>query len=174
MAAVGRTLVVGVVLVELDREGPRPSGGLCRISHDLHARAVPQHRVAGVGDLGARELRMGVIDVETCAVGEDEIRQAQVLVRQLTRIGLPARHVVAPGIAQGMLLIEVPARTTTSVTDRDAVVGGDDRRGGGHGIDMGVTRHADAVFGLDTHDPVHAHRGSPAIRGTDRCWARYR
>ena len=77
-------LVVGVVLVEIHRHRPRHLGHeLHRPRHDALPRLVPQHRIARVGDLGARVLRMRMVDVETSTVGEDEVGQTRVVVSEL-------------------------------------------------------------------------------------------
>ena len=52
---------------------------------------------------------MGVVDVEPGAVGEDHVGQAEVLVGELAGVGDLAGQVEAAGVAQRVLLLEVPA-----------------------------------------------------------------
>ena len=53
---------------------PARRGGL---EHDQLARLVPPHDVERVGDLGRGVLRVGVVDVEPGAVGQDDVGQAR-------------------------------------------------------------------------------------------------
>ena len=112
VGAVGRALVVGVVLVERGsarRPGTwrgQPGG----VEHDPLARLVPAHDVERGGHLGRGVLRVRVVDVEPGAVGEDDVGQAEVLVGELARVGDLPRQVEAAGVAQRRLLLEVPAR----------------------------------------------------------------
>ena len=73
------------------------------------AGLVPADDVERGGDLGRGVLRVCMVDVEPGAVGEDHVGQAEVLVGQLARIGDLAAQVEAPRVAQGRLLLEVPA-----------------------------------------------------------------
>ena len=86
--AVARALAVDVVLVQLQARlaghGGRVHGGL--LHHPL-ARLVPDHGVAGVGDLGRGVLGVRVVDVEAGAVGEDDVGRAEVL-----DLGIGRRH----------------------------------------------------------------------------------
>ena len=99
--AVGDALVVGVVLVEMDlRVARQPRGRPGGVEHHLLAGLVPADRVKRVGDLGAGELRVGVVDVEPGAVGEDDVGQPEILVGELAGIGHLSRHVEAARVAQ--------------------------------------------------------------------------
>ncbi len=103
MASVRDALVVGVVLVEVDRLGAghrqRPAGGL---GHHPLPGLVPQHDVARVGDLGRGELRVRMIDIEPRPAGQDDVGQAEiVLVGRGARIDRRlAGQFEAPGVAQ--------------------------------------------------------------------------
>ena len=55
---------------------------------------------------------MRVVDVEPGPVGQDDVGQAEVLVGELAVVGELAREVEAAGVAQRVLLVEVPAGTT--------------------------------------------------------------
>ncbi len=161
--AVGGALVVGVVLVEVDRLGPgdggRPLGGL---RHDPLARLVPEHRVARVGDLGRAVLGVGVVDVEPGAVGQDDVGQADVLVGQLAGVGGLAGEVEASRVTQRVLLLEVPAGAARPVHRRR--VGVDDLGRGEHGIGVGVAGDGDPVLRLDAHYSPYGHAALLARR----------
>ena len=88
MTPVRGTLVVGVVLVELNREGTGARGCLSSVGHDLHAGSIPQHRVTRVGDLRARVLGVSVIDVQSRPIREDEVGQPEIVVGELAGVGL--------------------------------------------------------------------------------------
>lgn len=110
MAAVGGALVVGVVLVELDGVGAGDHGGaLGGVGHDAFSGFVPDDGVAGVGALGCGVFGVGVVDVEAGAVGEDDVGEAEVFVGELGGVGDFAGEVEASGVAEGVLLFEVPA-----------------------------------------------------------------
>ncbi len=104
--AVGRALVVGVVLVQVDRGvHPRhrghPSG---RLGHDAFAGLVPADRVEGVRDLGRGVLGVGVVDVEPGAVGQDDIGHAGVFLgfdELLRNRSARAAELEAPRIPKG-------------------------------------------------------------------------
>ena len=108
--AVRGALVVGVVLVEVDeragRAGRRVGRAAGGLEHDPLPRLVPEHGVARVGALGRGVLRVGVVDVEPGAVGQDDVGQPEVVVargRSASRgSSKPAR------VAQRVLLLEVP------------------------------------------------------------------
>ena len=51
---------------------------------------------------------MRVVDVEPGAVGQDDVGQPEVLVGQLGGVGDLAGQVEAAGVAQRVLLLEVP------------------------------------------------------------------
>lgn len=100
MTAVAGALGVGVVLVELDgRVGGDGAGALGRVVHDPLPRLVPDHRGARVGALGRGVFRVGVVDVEPGAVGQDDVGQAEVLVGELSGVGHLSGQVEASGVA---------------------------------------------------------------------------
>ncbi len=111
VAAVRGALVVGVVLVQLDGGGARHGRGPGRgLRHHPLASLIPDHRAQRVGALGCRVLRVGMVHVQPGPVGQDDVGQAQVLVGQLGGIrGIPGQ-VEAPGVAQRVLLLEIPPR----------------------------------------------------------------
>ena len=165
VGAVGRALVVGVVLVEQDRRrrrapGRRPAGG---VEHHLLPRLVPPHDVERGGALGRGVLRVRVVDVEPGAVGEDDVGQAHVLVGELARVGDLPGHVEAAGVAQRRLLLEVPAGAAG--LDGGRGVGVDDLRGGHHRVGQGLALDRDAVLDLGPHHPAHAHGAEPTRCG---------
>ncbi len=160
--AVGRALVVGVVLVEVHGRAAGqlrgPAGG---VEHHLLTRLVPADDVQRRGHLGRGVLRVRVVDVEPGAVGEDHVRQSEVLVGQQARVGDLPRHVEAAGVAQRRLLLEVPARTAGP--DRRGRVGVDDLGRGHHRVRQRLARDRDAVLDLGAHDAPHTHGSS--VRG---------
>ena len=165
VTAVRGTLVVGVVLVQLDRidAGGGPGPGGC-VGHHPLPRLVPQHRITRIGDLGGGVLGVGVVHVETCTVGEDDVGQPQILVGQLRGVGDLTRHVEAARIAQRVLLLEIPAGSPRPGR-RGCEVGVDHLGGGDHRVRPGIARHGDPVLGLDTHDPPHTHAERLSARG---------
>src|SRR5690606_37286763 len=110
VGAVAGALVVGVVLVQVDvadvGNGRRPAGGL---GHHPLAGLVPPHQVHRIGDLGGGVLRVGVVDVEPGAVGQDDVGQPQIVVGQrFGRIVSTAGVGEPPCVAQRRLLFVVP------------------------------------------------------------------
>ena len=106
VGAVGRALAVGVVLVDQDATavGQRARGACGGVLEDPLPRLVPDHQVAGVGALRRRVLRMGVVDVEPGAVGQDGVGQPEFVVgRRFVRVDL-----VPAGVAQRVLVGVVP------------------------------------------------------------------
>ncbi len=90
--------------------GRRAAGGpLGGLGHDPFAGLVPEHGVERIGDLRRAVLGVRVVDVEPCAVGEDDVGEADVLVGQLAVVGGLAGEVEAAGVPQRILLLEVPA-----------------------------------------------------------------
>ena len=96
---------------------------------------------------------MGVIDVEPGAVGQDDVGQTEVLVGQLRRVTGVGSQVESPGVAQRVLLLEVPPRPAGPGGGR-SLVGVDHLRGTDHGIHARLAGHGDAVLGLNAHDPA--------------------
>src|SRR5215831_12578760 len=100
---------------------------------------------------------MRVIDVQPCAVGQDDIGQPEILVSQLARVcGIPGQ-VEAARIAERILLLEVPPRSP-GLGRGCRVVSVDDLRGGDHRVRTRLPGYGDAVLGLDAHHPADAHR----------------
>ena len=165
VGAVRRALVVGVVLVEQQLRRPRHLPGPDRgVEHDQLAGLVPDHRVQRRGHLGGGVLRVRVVDVEAGAVGEDHVGQPEVLVGQLRRVGDLPGQVEAAGVAQRVLLLEVPAGPPGPHGGRG--VGVDDLRRGQHRVGQRLPDHGDAVLDLGTHHPPHAH--ATRVRGRAR------
>ena len=81
-----------------------------RLGHHLLPRLVPEHDVPRVGHLGRGVLRVGVVDVQPGAVGQDDVGHPGVLVQVVVVQRLRRREVEAAGVAQRRLLLEVPAR----------------------------------------------------------------
>src|SRR5690606_18289370 len=161
MAAVGGALVVGVVLVELDGVGAGDHGGaLGGVDHDAFSGLVPDDGVAGGGALGCGVLGVGVVDVEAGAVGEDDVGEAEVLVGELGGVGDLAGEVEAAGVAEGVLLLEVPAGPA-GARRRCREVGVDHLGGGHHRVGPWLPGHGDAVLGLDAHHPPNTHIVEP-------------
>ncbi len=172
--AVGRTLVVGVVLVQQDLPGVRDgAGSLGRVEHDQLAGLVPHDDIARGTALRRGVLRVRVVDVQPCPVGEDHVGQAEVLVGELRGVGDLPRHVEAPGVAQRALLLEVPACPARA--HGGVGVGVDDLGGRKHGVGVRLAGHRDAELGLGSHHSLHAHTPSvrvPSSPGTRSGWAR--
>ena len=88
VGAVGGALVVGVVLVQVDRRGARHHRGPAAASAMIRSPALSQRAASrGLVHLGRGVLRVRVVDVEPGAVGEDDVGQADVLVGQLAGVG---------------------------------------------------------------------------------------
>ncbi len=111
VAAVGCALIVGVVLVELDGRGTGNRAGLggCLLHHPL-ARLVPQDGRQRLGAFRTRVLRVRVIHVEPGTIGQNDVRQPEILVSELAGVRCVPGQVKAPRVAQRVLLLEVPAR----------------------------------------------------------------
>ena len=77
---VGRALVVGVVLVEVDRRVDAGHGrdAAGRLSHDQFTRFVPPDDIERLVTSGRRVLRVRVVDIEPGAVGQDHVGHAGV------------------------------------------------------------------------------------------------
>src|ERR1700691_1367463 len=193
VAAVRCALIVGVVLVQLNRGTaghlPGPGRGL---RHDPLARFIPDDGVERVRALGRRVLGVGMVYVQPGAVGEDHVGEAQVLVGQLRRVGRVPGQVEPPGVAQRVLFLKIPPGPPRTRRPR-GLVGVDDLRGGHHRVRARLTGYGDPVLGLRTYDPTHAHDSEPSAdippscpcvtvpahswlqfpppaTGTDRCW----
>ena len=109
VGAVGGALIVGVVLVQLDRVRAGHGGGLGRrLRHDPLARLVPDHHRQRVGALGRRVLRVRVVDVEPRPVGQDDVSQPQVLIGELGGVRRLPCEVEPSRVPQRVLLLEVP------------------------------------------------------------------
>ena len=155
--AVGGALVVGVVLVQLDRRAARYGRGLGRgLRHDPLARLVPDDDRQRVGTLGRRVLRVRVVDVQPAAIGEDDVGQAQVLVGQLRGIRRLTGEVEPACVPERVLLLEVPPGPA-GPRGGGRLVGVDDLRRGHHRVGTGLAGHGDAVFRLRAHDAKNAH-----------------
>ena len=169
--AVGRALVVDVVLVEDHRRrAGHPAGQLGAEPHHLFARLLPHHDVARVGDLRAGVLRVGVVDVQAGAVGEDDVGQPEVLVGELRRVGGIAAQVEPAGVAQRVLLLEVPARPTGESVGRGVGVDHVGRRH--HRVGVRLPLDGDAVLDLAALNAANSHTESlrVALRGSTQPW----
>ena len=104
---------------------------------------------------------MRVVDVQPGPVGEDDVRHPHVVVGELAGIGGLAGQREPAGVAQRVLLLVVPPGV------REAGLAGgvpvDDLGRDEHRVRVWVTRHGDAVLGLDAHDPLHAHHPSVGV-----------
>src|SRR6202012_3195371 len=99
VGAVRGALVVGVVLVELDRRGAGDGRGpFGRFGHDPLPRLVPDHHGQRVGAFGGGVLRVGVVDVQPGTVGQDDVGQAQVLVGELGRVRVLPGQIETTGV----------------------------------------------------------------------------
>ncbi|MNI49680.1 hypothetical protein D3C73_1042990 [compost metagenome] len=137
MRAVGHGLVVGVVLVQVDRRkrgigGDLPDGG----QGNQVTGGIPCHGIAWVGDLRAGILRVRVVHVKARTIAEDHVHQEGAglvcaiqfqllatisqgdrfgvehwrLVRQLAGIRHRPVHGPTAGIVQRFLVRVVPPR----------------------------------------------------------------
>ncbi len=110
--AVRRPLAVGVVLVDVERRHPGRVGQPAdRGQHDPLPRLVPPHDVPRRRDLRRGVLRVGVVDVQPGAVGQDHVGEGRVLgVGQLAGVGQVAVDLEPSGVAQRGLVLVVPPR----------------------------------------------------------------
>ena len=162
--AVGGALAVDVVLVELDAPGARDGGGaLGGVLHDPLARLVPDDGPARGGHLGGGELRVRVVDVEARAVGEDDVRGAEVVEVTGVRRRAGARaQVEPPRVAQRGLHLVVPPGAAGARHLRGRRVGQDDLGGGDDGVRRRVARDGDPVLDLGAHDAPRGHGPDPS------------
>ena len=163
-------LVVGGVLVEVDRRLPGHLGEAAdgRQHHQL-AGLVPPHGVQRARHLRAGVLGVRVVDVETGAVGEHDVRQRRVveLVRELSaggvgelaRVRLLPPELPAPRVAQRLLVLVVPAGAARP-RPQWRRVRVDHLARQQHRVRGGIARGRDAVLGLDPHHPAHGHAAS--------------
>src|SRR5690606_39854657 len=101
------------------------------------------------------------------AVGEDDVGEAEVLVGELAGVGDLAGEVEPAGVAERVLLLEVPAGPA-GARRRCREVGVDDLGGGHHRVGPWLSRYGDAVLGLDAHHPPNTHIVEPiGTRGGD-------
>ena len=111
----------------------------------------------GLVHLGAGVLRVGVVDVEPGAVGEDHVGQAEVLVGELAGVG----HRRGSGRSRARRA----AGDSSSKSQRSGPGGPraprwrsvDDLAAAEHRVGVRVAGHRDAVLGLGPHHPAHAH-----------------
>ena len=101
---------------------------------------------------------MGVVDVEPCPVGEDDVGQPDIVVGQLAGICHVAGQGETAGVPQRVLLLVVPSgvrqpRLTRGIPVDD--LGRDQDR-----VHVRVARHGDAVLGLDPHHTPKCHHPS--------------
>ncbi len=155
VGAVGRALVVGVVLVQHERVLPGDVDCSRRRDDDCSPALSHTHDVARVGALGCRVLRVGVVDVQPGAVGQDQVGEADVLVGQLARVGDRAAEVEAARVAQRALLLEVPPGASRARAQRG--IGVDELRRREHRVGRRRAEHRDAELSLGAHDAPNGH-----------------
>src|SRR5262249_2534362 len=127
-------------------------------------RLVPDDRGPRVGAFRRGVLRVGVVHVQPGAVGEDDVGQPEVLVGELAGVGRLPGEVEAAGVAEGVLLLEIPPGPPGPGRGR-RLVGVHDLGGRDHGIGTRLAGHRDAVLGLGPHHAPHTHGESLAGRG---------
>ncbi len=161
VAAVGVALAVGVVLVD-DRRGhvgDTRLGGDHGAAHDLLAGLVIDQAFERGQAFGGGVLRVGMVDVEAGAVGEDGVGQVG-----LDHRGQRPLAGEAAGVVARRLVLEVPPDPLLDVRR----VGVDQHRGGGNRILLGTGR-VNAVLGLDPADLDGGHASTLGpFRGTAR------
>ena len=141
----------------------RAEGGF---GHGHLAGLVEQDDLARVGDLRRGVLGVRVVDVEAGAVGEDDVGEPGVLVGEVLRGVVEGTGVgEAARVAQGGLLLIVPACPSALGELRAGGVGVDDLRGGHHRVGARLARHGDPVFDLGTHDAAYGHAFEPSPFG---------
>ena len=163
---VRRALAVHVVLVELQLGRPGHAGDVARggLHHPL-AGLVPDDRVQRVGALGRRVLRMGVVDVQPGAVGQDHVGRADLVgVHHRRRARRPAQ-VEAAGVAQRRFHLVVPPGALGPLDPGGRRVRQHRLRRRQDRIRGRVGRRRDAVLDLGSDNPLHIAqpRGRPAV-----------
>ena len=153
---VGRALAVDVVLVQLQFGRPRHAGDVPRggLHHPL-AGLVPDHRVQRVGALGRRVLRVGVVDVEPRAVGQDHVGRADLVGVHDRRRSRRAAQVEAARVAQRRFHLVVPPGALGALNTRGGGVGQHRLRRSQDRVGGRVRRRRDAVFDLRSDNPLH-------------------
>ena len=149
-------LAVHVVLVELQLRRPRHAGHVAGggLHHPL-AGLVPDDRVHRVGALGRRILRVGVVDVEPGAVGQDHVGRADLVgVHDRRRARRPAQ-VEAAGVAQRRFHLVVPPGALRPLNARGGGVRQHRLRRRQDRIRGRVGRRGDAVLDLGPDNPLH-------------------
>ena len=168
---VGRALAVHVVLVELQLRRPGHAGDVAGggLHHPLTG-LVPDHRVQRVGALGRRILRVGVVDVQPGAVGQDHVRRADLVgVHHRRRAGRPAQ-VEAAGVPQRGLHLVVPPGALGPLDARGRRVRQHRLRRRQDRIRGRVGRRGDAVLDLGPDNPLHTASLGDAAVACDRAF----
>ena len=109
---------------------------------------------------------MGVVHVQPGAVGQDDVGEAEILVGELRRVRSLGSQVEAPGVAERVLLLEVPARPARPRRSR-RLVGVDHLGRADHSVHARLAGHGNAVLGLDAHNPARAHALEPNAAPAD-------
>jgi hypothetical protein len=158
VAPVGVALAVGVVLVDddlLPRREEVPSR-IHRAREHAFPRLVRDNDLERVGALGCRVLGVRVVDVVARAVGEHRVDEVGLDLGRLRAVAC-----VAPGVATGRLVVEVP-------TDAPLLhVAVDEERRREHRIRVRGPAQGHAVLGLDPADLRDCHRGSLPLEARD-------
>ena len=166
--AVGGALAVHVVLVELQLGGAGhardvPGGGL----HHPLACLVPDHRVQRVGALRRGVLRVGVVDVEPRAVGEDHVGRADLVgVHHRRRARRPAQ-VEPAGVPQRRLHLVIPAGALGPLDPGGGRVRQHRLRRRQDRIRGRIGRRRNAVLDLGPDNPLHV--AQPRRRAAVAC-----
>ena len=156
VGAVGVALAVGVVLVDRERRGRRHllRHHLERALEDPLPRLVVDHERARRQALGRGVLGMGVIDVVASSVGEDHVREPEILVGDLPG----GRGLEPAGVTQRRFVLVVPADPPQA-----AGVGRDQQRRRKHRVEVRLADRGDAVLRLGSDDLRDGH--GPTLPG---------
>ena len=163
---VGRALAVHVVLVELQLRGAGHAGDVAGggLHHPLTG-LVPDHRVQRVGALGRGVLRVGVVDVEPGAVGQDHVRRADLVGVDHRRRAGGSAQVEAAGVPQRRLHLVVPPGALCPLDTSGGRVRQHRLRRRQDRIRGRIGRRGNAVLDLGPDNPLHVDqpRGRPAV-----------
>ena len=109
---VGSTLVICVVLVQVDGKSTRDGiGSLHRREHHVLSGLFPDNCVEWVGHFWCGVLRMGMVNIEAGTVSQDHVQQAWIFIGALKGFAKGGWQVHTACIVKGAFLFEIPPRS---------------------------------------------------------------
>src|SRR5690606_34957234 len=109
-------------------------------------------------------LRVGVVDIQPGAVGENDVRQPQIVIRERFG-GIVGRAAVGESarVPQRRLFLVVPPSPPAPGQLGARPIGVDHLRGRHHRIRSRLAGHRDPVLNFGAHDPPYAHAATSSL-----------